>query len=429
MPSVKLTKRSVEEAAAGGRDTFFWDESLSGFGLKVTKAGSKSYLVQYRMGGRGTATRRYTIGRHGTWTPVTARAEAERVLRLAAGGIDPQAAAKERERVEQDYAFTAYAERFLNEFGKREWRPRTYTSAESNMRRWVSPVLGRKGLPSVTKRDLIEVLDRIPATSPALPRNLFALMRKLFNWAVERGDLDRSPMDNMKPPASVVSRDRVLTDEELWFVTLCADDVGPPFGAMFRLLIVTGQRRDEVAGMTWGELDRTLLEWAIPAARAKNGVANIVPLSEIAVVELEGLAGGDRWPRSGFVFTTNGRTAVSGFSKAKARLDAIVETTMHRKIEPWRIHDLRRTFATNMQRLGVRFEVTEALLNHTSGARSGVAGVYQRHDWKPEKREAIRLWTDRLRALIFQEGHAQFTDGKIEKKAQARTSLIPPIRR
>ena len=137
-------------------------------------------------------------------------------------------------------------------------------------------------------------------------------------------------------------------------------------------------------------------------------MASTIPLSEIVVSELDGLAGGERWPRSGFVFTTTGRTAVSGFSKVKRRLDEIVSKGMKLEVPPWRLHDLRRTFATNMQRLGVRFEVTEALLNHTSGARSGIAGVYQRHDWGPEKKEAIRLWDARLRALMFDEGIKRF---------------------
>ena len=411
MPSVRLTNRLVDAIEPTARDTFLWDATLSGFGVKMTRAGSKIYLVQYRMGGRGSPTRRFTIGPHGTWTQTSARGEAERLLRLAASGVDPQSAAKERQRAERDLAFAAYAVRFLRDHGKSEWRPRTFASAESNMRRWINPVLGRKALPTITKRDIIEVLDRVPADSPALRRSLFVLMRKLFNHAVGRGDLDRSPMEKMASPSSVAPRDRTLTDEELWFVILCADEVGKPFGPLVRMLILSGQRRDEVAGMTWDELDRTLLEWTIPATRAKNRCAQTVPLSEIAVVELDALAGGERWPRRGFVFTTTGDTPVSGFSRMKRRLDTLVANHMRREINPWRLHDLRRTFATNMQRLGVRFEVTEALLNHRSGARSGVAGVYQQHDWRPEKHEAIRLWTERLRALLFEEGHSRFTDG------------------
>ena len=369
------------------------------------------------MGGRGSPTRRYTIGPEGVWTVTLARGEAERLLRMAASGVDPQAAAKERESAERDLGFAKYAERFLAEYGKREWRPRTYASNESNMRRWVIPVLGRKAVPSITKRDLVELLDRVPATSPALPRNLFALLRKLFNWAAERGDLERSPMDVMKPPAPVAARDRVLNDEELVAVAACAHFLGDAFGAMIRLLIVTGQRREEVAAMTWAELDRRLLEWSIPAARAKNGVASTVPLSEIACRELDDLAGGERWPRTGYVLTTTGKTPVSGFSKVKRRLDRLVGIGLKRALEPWRLHDLRRTFATNMQRLGVRFEVTEALLNHSSGARSGVAGVYQRHDWKPEKKEAIRLWDARLSEMLeeYQE----------EKRRQQLTDSAP----
>jgi integrase len=212
----------------------------------------------------------------------------------------------------------------------------------------VSPVLGRKALPAITKRDLVEVLDRVPATSPALPRNLFALMRKLFKWAVERGELDRFLMDNMKPPAPVESRDRVLNDEEILMVALCAEDAGEVFGAMIRLLIVTGQRRDEVAVMTWREVHRSRREWSLPGTRAKNGVASTVPLSDITVRELDIMAGASTWPRTGFVFTTTGKMPVSGFSKVKRRLDTLVSAKLGYEPTPWRLYDLRRTFASNI---------------------------------------------------------------------------------
>ena len=150
MPAMKITKRGVEALTAPEKLTIFWDQDLSGFGLKATPAGGKTYVVQYRMGGRGSPTRRYTIGSEGTWTAPLARAEAERLLRMAASGIDPQTAAKEREQAAREFAFAPYAERFLAEYGGRHWRARTYASAESNMRRWVNPVLGRKAVPAIT---------------------------------------------------------------------------------------------------------------------------------------------------------------------------------------------------------------------------------------------------------------------------------------
>jgi integrase len=408
----KLTKRFVERVPISDRAAFFWDAELKRFGVKVSPTGTKSYLVQYRMGGRGATTKRYTIGKHGPWNVASAREEAERLLRLVDTGVDPRQVKKDQIRVDKELNFAQYARRFLEEYGIKNWRARNYAIAESNMRRWIIPVLGSSSLPNITRKDIVSVLDRVPGSSSALPRSLFALIRKLFNWAVERGDIERSPIEAMRGPAAPQSRDRVLSDEELWFVILCSEEVGEPFCTFIRLLILTGQRREEVAGMKWNELDRHVMKWSIPSERSKNRNVHDVPLSEIACSTLDRLAGGTRWPKRGYVLTTTGSTPISGYSKAKARLDRIVADVMKREIPAWRLHDLRRTFATNMQRLGVRFEVVEALLNHKSGAKSGVAGVYQRHEWSKEKTEAIEAWTDRLRTLIFKEGHGRYTDGK-----------------
>lgn len=400
MPTGKITKRAVDSLSPGEKDILLWDEDLRGFGVKVTPTGSKIYLVQYRLGGRGVSTKRYTIRRHGAWTPSAARQEAERVLRLADTGVDPQAKAVEHQQIEIDLRFEAYAERFLLDFGKRNWRPRTYASAESNLRRWITPTLKSKALPEISRREIRALFEKLPAASPALPRNLYALLRKLFAWAVENEDLERSPFEQMQSPKSVAPRERVLTDNELKEIIMCLGDLGPPFDRMFRLLMITGQRRDEVSGMNWVELNRSHAEWTIPGDRTKNAKVHIVPLNTNAIAELDSLAGGVIWPHQGFVFSTNGRTPVSGYSRAKARLDRILSCRTPIAILPWRLHDFRRTFATNMQRLNVRFEVTEALLNHVSGSKSGVAGVYQRHDWKLEKQNAMERWAGKLAALI-----------------------------
>ena len=400
MPTIRLTKRVVEAASPVQSDAFYWDKEVRGFGLKITPSGTKTYLIQYRMGGRAAPTRRYSIGRHGIWTPVTARSEAERLLRLVSAGTDPASAAKEKERLEVELRFGPFAERFLRDYGQRHWRPRTYSSAESAMRRWVVPVLGSKSLPTITRRDLTAVFDRLPPESPALPRNVFALLRKLFVWAHGRGDIDRSPFEGLESPASVPSRDRVLSDDELLKVAACADDLGAPFGQFVRMLIVTGQRRDEVAAMRWSEVNRKEAVWTIPEGRSKNKSEHRMPLNSIALRGLDELAGSTDWPEDGLVFTTTGRTPISGYSRMKRRLDELIRLASGQMLAPWRLHDLRRTFATNMQRLGVRFEVTEALLNHVSGARAGVAGVYQRHDWTPEKAEAVELWADKLVKLV-----------------------------
>lgn len=413
MASGKVTKRAVDAVRPATADQFLWDEDLRGFGLKVTPAGKKVYLVQYRLGGRGKATRRMTIGTHGSpWTPATARGEAERLLVLVRQGKDPAEEKKERRRIEVDLAFEPYAAKFLADYGKKTWRPGTYGNAESNLRRYVTPVLKKKALPLIRRSDVSAIFDALPVASPALPRNIFALVRKLFAWAVERGDIERSPLEGFKGPANVPSRDRVLSDDELRLVWLGAQALGHPFGTLVQFLIATGQRREEAAGMDWRELDRNAVEWSIPAGRAKNGTAHSIPLSVAATGLLAARAvGNEDWPKKGLIFTTTGTTPVSGFSRAKARLDETIATLNDGEaLEPWRVHDLRRTLATGLQRLGVRFEVTEAVLNHVSGSRSGVAGVYQRHDWKQEKRDALDAWARHVEGVVTRADKTNVVD-------------------
>jgi integrase len=396
----KITKRTVDALSAGATDQFIWDEALRGFGLKVTKAGSKTYFVQYRMGGRGAATKRVTIGGHGSpWTPETARREAGRLLSLVSQGVDPRELEKARQLAAVDLAFDAYVERYLRDFGRRHWRPSTYPGVESNLRRFAVPVLRNKPLPDIERGDLTAIFDRIPAGKPALPRNVYAHVSKVFSWALERGDIDRSPFEGFKAPPAVASRERVLTDDELAQVWRASLQLSYPFGPIIRLLMLTGQRREEVTGLQWGELNRADAEWLMPGDRSKNGRAHTVPLSPLAVAEIESFAG-PNWPRAGFVFSTTGTTRVSGHSRAKSRLDRLIRESTGAELPPWRLHDLRRTLATGLQKLGVRFEVTEAVLNHVSGARSGVAGVYQRHTWTQEKRAALDDWSAHLAKVV-----------------------------
>ena len=159
-------------------------------------------------------------------------------------------------------------------------------------------------------------MDKIPASQPAVRRLVFAVLRKLFNWAKGRGDVDASPLDAMTTPAAAASRDRVLADTELAMVLNAARQIEAPFGPMYLLLFATGQRRDEVAGLNWQELDRASATWTLPGDRSKNGEANIVPLNRHAMAALDELSGQadaekPQWPRKGLLFTTTGETHVS----------------------------------------------------------------------------------------------------------------------
>lgn len=397
MASGKITKRTVDALIASRSEGFLWDDGIKGFGAKITKSGAVSYILQFRMGGREASTRRYTIGSHGSpWTPATAREEAQRLFLLIAQGIDPVEVEKQRRREAVDLAFSNYAERFERSCVGRGWK----VLVARSFRIHVKPVLGSKPLPKITRSDVVAVFDRMPDCQVANRRNVFAVLRRMFRWAVSRGDIDRSPMEGMETPPAVKARDRWLSDQELARIWEHAPKTHHCFGPIVRLLIVTGQRREEVSSLSWEELEQHERMWTLPGDRAKNGEHNRVPLNELAVAVLDAVAGKSTWPRRGKVFSTSTGGGFTGYHKGKEKLDRMVAEDGGDPIAPWRLHDLRRTLATGFQRLGVRFEVTEAVLNHVGGSRAGVAGIYQRHDWKAEKREALDLWNNHVVSIL-----------------------------
>ncbi len=210
----------------------------------------------------------------------------------------------------------------------------------------------------------------------------------------------RDPWEATPRPAREVSRERVLSDAELAALWQAAGMLSHPWTPILRLLILTGQRRGEVAGMHWGELDLEAGLRSLPGARTKNQRPHTLPLSPEALEVLEALP---RHHGAELVFEGPRRNVPSGFGKVKARLDTAMATAAQqagRPVMPWTLHDIRRTVAAGLQRLGVRLEVTEALLNHVSGSRPGIAGVYQRHGWEREKAEALRAWARHVVACV-----------------------------
>jgi len=317
---------------------------------------------------------------------------------------------RQRTRIAIDLAYEKYVEEFIERYAKTN-QPKSWGQAQQTLRQHTVPLLKSRPLPQITRREIKSLLEDLAVRQPATARYTHAILRTLFRWAVDREDIEHSPMSDMKPPAPAKSRDRVLSDAELVACWRVAAADSSPFGTLIKLLIATGQRREEVAGMGWAEIDRPRAVWTIPKERAKNGKASIVPLNAKALAVIDALSEGADKQR-GLVLTTTGKTPISGISKFKRRLDEAMATDLAkmakaegRDVEkitlvPWRLHDIRRTVATNLQQLGVRFEVTEAILNHVSGARSGVAGVYQRHDWAEEKAVALGAWSARLNGLL-----------------------------
>lgn len=397
MATGKITKRTVDALRLAAVEGFLWDEDLRGFGLKTTARGSASYVVQYRMGGREAKTRRYTIGAHGSpWTPATAREEASRLLMLVAQGTDPAESEKQRRREAVDLAFSTYADRFSTACVGKGWK----TLVSRSLHLHVKPVLRDKALTTITRTDVVEVFDRMPAQQVGNRRNVFAVLRRLFKWAVSRGDISRSPMEGMETPPAVKPRERWLSDVELGRIWTQAPKCHRCFGPIVRLLIVTGQRREEIAGLHWDELNREERELRLSGDRTKNGEPTTIPLNDLAISELDQVARGDKWPRQGRVFPTSSGAGFTAYAKGKKKLDKLVAEDGGDPVPAWRLHDLRRTLATGFQRLGVRFEVTEAVLNHVGSSRSGVAGIYQRHDWRPEKRAALKTWNDHIVSIL-----------------------------
>ena len=210
----------------------------------------------------------------------------------------------------------------------------------------------------------------------------------LFGWAIRRGTVSINPFERV-PIAPPARRDRILADDEIRLVWAATEGPGA-FNAIVRALLLTGQRREEISGQTWAEIDHDVSRWTLPASRSKNGKPHFIPLSAQMQTLLRAQP---RFERSDLVFPGE-RGVFSGWSKSKARLDR------RSGVSGWTLHDVRRTVATGLQRLGVRLEVTEAVLNHVSGSRAGVVGIYQRHNWADEKRAALDAWGAHVMALV-----------------------------
>lgn len=427
MPTGLISRRSVDALAPGTKDFVLWDSRLAGFGLKVTPAGTKVYIFRYRPPGgqnkRTAAPRKVTLGRHGALTPEQARAAATALAAQVSQGVDPIEAEKRaeadrlaREAAEERAAAEAVSLRidtlsvkFLDHL--KAQRPRSHDSCEGVLRLHILPVVGSLRIDQITRSDANRVLNRIDSSKVALRRITFATLSWLSSWATDAMDLPANPMAGLKAPPSAAARDRVLGDDELRWIWFASETLPSPYPGFYQLLILTAQRRDEVAGLDWNELSRERAEWTLPSERSKNAEANIVPLSSAVVALLDGIAGSAKWPRSGPVIRSSVGTPLTAFSKGKKLLDAAIaklaagESAGSIHVEDaalpgWRVHDIRRTVATGLQRLGTRFEVTEAILNHRSGSRSGVAGIYQRYGWGEEKRAALEAWARHVAALI-----------------------------
>jgi integrase len=444
-----LTPVAIRNVKPGAKRLEIADPGCQGLYLVVQTGGAKSWAFRYRFAGK---PKKLTIGPVYIGSgkgdePDTAELDQPNTLagarelaiaaaRQVAKGTDPashkrreKAAARQRaenaELLDRD-TVEAVARLFIQKYAKahtKSWDqtarliglkpdPKDETKlVRSKSGGEVLSKWGNRPVREITRRDVHDLLDGIVSRgAPVTANRVLAHMRKMFNWAASRDIIDVSPCIGVTPPTAETSRDRILSDEELRLVWLGAQAIGWPFGHMVQQLILTLQRRDEVAGMFRKELKPQDRLWIIPKDRAKNGLEHEVPMSAAAWDALEELP---KIGKVGLVFTVTGETPVSGFSRAKERLDeeiakiqraeAVERGENPKEVKPpphWTLHDLRRTGASGMARLGIQLPVIEKVLNHISGSFRGVVGVYQRHSFSEEKRKALEAWASHIDSVV-----------------------------
>jgi integrase len=388
---MRLTAQEIARyrPPAGKADQIVFDSELSGFGLRY-RAGKRTWIYQYAFGsGEGRVNARMTLGEYPALSPTKARHTAEDLYAKVRLGQHP-AADKRANRDEHRNTFGKLVSGYL-EFQKNEVRSSTYVGVELYLSRYASAL---HGLPAtvVDRKKIADLLETIGKNNGAVSANRArAALSAMFSWAMRRGLHDSNPVIGTEKRRER-SRDRVLSDSELSKIwnALGAND----YDDILRLLLLTGQRAGEIGGLCWSEIDFDEGLISLPAQRTKNGHPHSFPMSKPVRDILKA-----RPQKREFVFG-RGRGGFSGWNGGtKGKLDEHIAGAGS-PLPHWTIHDLRRTFATGLQRVGVRLEVTEAILNHVGGSRAGVTGIYQRHDWATEKRAALGAWADHVLAVV-----------------------------
>jgi integrase len=379
----RLTVKSVEAMRAGKARREVPDAYCPGLYFIVQPSGAKSWAVRYRHAGK---TAKLTLGTFPAIDLKTAREQGSKALRAVSEGRDPAA---ERKKPVASDAIESVVQQFI-ERRVAKLRPAWRSEAERYLRMVVDAWGGRK-ITDIRRADIRSLVNPLADDTPIAANRLHSVVRTFFGWALEQDIIGASPAAGLKPPGGKeASRDRILKDEELRRVWLAAEQMGL-FGTVVKMLILTGQRRREVAGMRWDELDLTQRIWTLPKERTKNRREHTVPLSPQAVAIIESM------PRVGdqFVFTFGGDAPLNCFTGKAGELRALAGD-----MPPWVVHDLRRTVASGMARLGVSLPVIERVLNHASGSFAGIVGVYQRHEYAEEKRAALERWAGHVMAIV-----------------------------
>jgi integrase len=368
------------------------DALAPGLVLRVTDRGVKSFSVYYRWKGKNT---RLTLGPWPGLAVDEARVRAREVREWARKGIDPKlamrtVAAKELADAEaQSRAMMTFGDLAVAYIDRETPRLAQGEKYAGTVRRWLLPAWRDMPVEELRRRHLTALTDKIlDGAKPAMAYRAHEIAKRIFTWGLDRGDVEFNPFAGMRPPVLKKPRDRVLKQDEIAALWAAWTTIGYPFGDFQKFLLVTAQRRGEVAEATWSEIDFEGKVWVVPASRSKSDREMLVPLSDLAVELLEGLP---RFEGCDFLFTARSKQPVAGFGNAKVIADRESGVT------GWRFHDLRRTCRTGLARLGVPEIVAERCLNH---APKGLSAVYNLHQYEQEKREAFQKWADHLRLIV-----------------------------
>lgn len=366
------------------------DAKVPGLRVRVGASGKPSFIVRKRIGAKIKVV---TLGQYG---PRFGLAEARRKARAALTDLE---AGKDVAPVRRG-ALTI--QKLWPEYLATKTEKRSIGEIKRIGEVYILPGLGDRMADAVTRSEVTRFIDGIAA--PVMARAVHAQLSAFYKWALPRLDnLPGNPCQGAGRPDKPKARDRVLTDAELATLWRVAEADAAPWREAIKLLILTGQRRSEVFEAEWSEFDIKGKLWTIPLHRAKNGVAQLVHLSAPALATIADVA-----PVEGskYLFPAEGNpdAPASGISRAVNRLRRGLAEAVDADVADWSLHDIRRTVATGLQKLGVAFQVTEAVLNHKSGSKAGVAGVYQRHDYAKEKRIALDRWAAHVVRLVEGKG-------------------------
>jgi integrase len=395
----RLTDRKLQSLKARKQRYEIMDTDVRGFGMRVTEKGQRTFILIARYPGSSNPARR-AVGEYPALTLEKARERARHWRDLVRQGIDPKTEEERLTNLEirkQQTTFAAVAEDFIERHVKGQ---RKAKESQREIRNELIAQWGERPIASITRGDvvaLVEAVARRPA--PYVAHIVLGHARSLFNWAINRGTygLETSPCDRVKPAALIgpkQPRQRVLNDSELAALWQGSDKLGYPFDQLYKLLLLTGARKNEVAGARWREFDLDKRVWTVPPERFKSNASHLIPLSTQAVTILESLP---NFTKGDHLFTaTFGEKPVAGFSKAKARIDRLMTEQLGASPPPWMIHDIRRTVRTRLAALRVSDMVAEMVIGH---GKNGLQRVYDQHQYEPEMREALELWANKLRDI------------------------------